>query len=430
MTRSFLFLQGPHGPFFHRLGRALRQRGYEVVRVNFNGGDFVDWPWPNAFAFRDHPETWPSWVADLARQHEVTDLVLYGDCRPLHRAAITALEPNGMRIHVFEEGYLRPDWVTLERNGANGNSRMRLDADDLLARAETLRRPMPPQAPLRGTATARTSYCLRNYLGRSLDFCLFRNYQSQRPCSALREVVSWVQRWLRRALRGRSMHRRLNALLSSPAPFFLLTLQLDNDAAVRHHSRFSGMTEVIGEVVRSFARFAPSNTYLVVKNHPLDNGLIDFDRVTRKITAQTGVFDRVFFIDSGHLPTLLKRVAGVVTVNSTSGLQAIHHRRPTKVLGTSLYGLLGLVDSKPLDAFWRDPTAPNSALYAALRQRLLAECQFNGSFYTKEGIARLLPPIMQSMIGQVAVSPVTPADKQATLLLVTRWSCVANQEIV
>ena len=27
-------------------------------------------------------------------------------------------------MHVFEEGYLRPYWVTYERGGANGNSRL------------------------------------------------------------------------------------------------------------------------------------------------------------------------------------------------------------------------------------------------------------------------------------------------------------------
>ena len=34
-NRVFLFLQGPHGPFFHRLGRMLRLAGAEVWRVGF-----------------------------------------------------------------------------------------------------------------------------------------------------------------------------------------------------------------------------------------------------------------------------------------------------------------------------------------------------------------------------------------------------------
>mgnify|MGYP003138512366 FL=1 len=38
-NRSFLFLQGPHGPFFHRLGQMLRAAGADVWRVGFNQGD-------------------------------------------------------------------------------------------------------------------------------------------------------------------------------------------------------------------------------------------------------------------------------------------------------------------------------------------------------------------------------------------------------
>ena len=40
----FLFLQGPHGPFFARLGKMLTRAGAEVWRVGFNMGDRVFWP--------------------------------------------------------------------------------------------------------------------------------------------------------------------------------------------------------------------------------------------------------------------------------------------------------------------------------------------------------------------------------------------------
>ena len=36
--RHFLFLQGPHGPFFRQLGRMLIAAGAKVWRVGFNAG--------------------------------------------------------------------------------------------------------------------------------------------------------------------------------------------------------------------------------------------------------------------------------------------------------------------------------------------------------------------------------------------------------
>ena len=47
--RVFLFLQGPHGPFFHRLGRMLRLTGAQVWRVGFNAGDRAFWFHPKSF---------------------------------------------------------------------------------------------------------------------------------------------------------------------------------------------------------------------------------------------------------------------------------------------------------------------------------------------------------------------------------------------
>jgi len=42
--RVFLFLQGPHGPFFWQLSHALRRSGARTLRVGFNRGDDAFWP--------------------------------------------------------------------------------------------------------------------------------------------------------------------------------------------------------------------------------------------------------------------------------------------------------------------------------------------------------------------------------------------------
>ncbi|WP_441294118.1 capsular polysaccharide export protein, LipB/KpsS family, partial [Bordetella pertussis] len=34
--------------------------------------------------------------------------------------AVALARASGVRVHVFEEGYFRPHWVTLERGGVNG----------------------------------------------------------------------------------------------------------------------------------------------------------------------------------------------------------------------------------------------------------------------------------------------------------------------
>ena len=123
-SRTFLFLQGPHGPWFHRLGRMLRAAGARVWRVGFNLGDRVAWPGPGYLPFKAAHDQWPSTCAELMTQYGITDLVLYGDTRPIHAEAIRIARARGITVHVFEEGYLRPYWVTYERGGSNGHSRL------------------------------------------------------------------------------------------------------------------------------------------------------------------------------------------------------------------------------------------------------------------------------------------------------------------
>ncbi|RYI06939.1 MAG: capsule biosynthesis protein CapA, partial [Acetobacteraceae bacterium] len=119
-TRRFLFLQGPHGPWFHRLGWFLRLAGAQVWRVGFNLGDRVFWPGSGYVAFTGSHDEWPATCADLLDRHGITDLVVYGDTRPIHAQAVALAKARGLTVHVFEEGYLRPYWVTYERGGSNG----------------------------------------------------------------------------------------------------------------------------------------------------------------------------------------------------------------------------------------------------------------------------------------------------------------------
>ena len=73
----FLFLQGPHGPFFDSLARRLRQTGATVWRVGFNAGDRAFW-WhgPGYIPFRAPAEHWPAALSELISERRVTDLVV------------------------------------------------------------------------------------------------------------------------------------------------------------------------------------------------------------------------------------------------------------------------------------------------------------------------------------------------------------------
>ncbi|MEO0503706.1 MAG: capsule biosynthesis protein CapA, partial [Pseudomonadota bacterium] len=147
-TRVFLFLQGPHGPFFHRLGAMLRRAGATVWRVGFNAGDRAFWFHPASYIpYRGTAGDWPDTFTTLIADKGVTDIVLYGDVRPVHAEAVAEARRRGLTVHVFEEGYMRPYWVTYERGGTNGNSRlMEMSVADMQAALalSDMEAPLPP----------------------------------------------------------------------------------------------------------------------------------------------------------------------------------------------------------------------------------------------------------------------------------------------
>nr|WP_298248449.1 capsular biosynthesis protein [uncultured Halomonas sp.] len=391
-ARSFLLLQGPSTPFFQRLAERLGERGHRVHVVNFNGGDCLyrrglRHHKASHHDFRGHPEQLPAFLSALYRRHAITDQVMFGDRRPVHRPALAEARRQGVRNHVFEEGYLRPHWITLEREGVNGHSPMPRDPDWYHRAAAALARP----ARVRGFRTrfrVRAMHDVAYHLAGLANPLAFPGYRNHAPITAPREYAGYVRRFTRLRLtrRRRRDSQCIRRLVAGPAPYFVLALQLNGDAQIRDHSPFKDMRQVIETALRSFAAHAAPEARLVIKNHPLDMGLVDYAALIRALEAELGLAGRLEYLESGDLNVLLDKAAGMVTVNSTSGLVALEHGCPTLALSDPIYALPGLTFDGPLERFWMTPSRPDAALFQALRTTLLHCTQLNGGFYCRTGI--------------------------------------------
>jgi len=414
--QRFLLLQGPCSPFFARLGQALRGAGHGVRKVNFTMGDRFTWRGGQATAFRGPMAQLSAFYAQQYARHSISDVVLFGDCRPVHRPAIAVAKQQGIRVHVFEEGYFRPYWITLERDGVNGYSTLPRDPDwyrqtsgntihyDNQDNRATLS-PLPftaegaPQGRERvnhdehGTAfkTAfwkRAAYDVAYHSGFLFNPLLHPDVQSHVAIHPMREYLGYIRRGMRMPFCVRTAQRLQAQLIqtSQQHPFYLLPLQLDSDAQVVHHSPFRNMMQAMLQGLESFARAAPPTTRLVVKLHPLDPGLVNYRKSLLNAARRLGVLERVFFLESGNLPALLKNTQGVVTVNSTVGSSALVHGCPVIALGTAIYAMPGLTFQGTLDAFWQTRMRPDKALFRHFHNVVIARTQVNGGFYCAAGI--------------------------------------------
>ena len=382
--RHILFLQGPASPFFSRLGAALKARGHRVDKINLNLGDRLFWR-GRASAYRGRFTRWQSYLEKRFDREPITDLVLFGDCRPYHRAAVELARPRGIAVHVFEEGYLRPDWVTMERGGVNGFSSLPTTASEIRRLSEALPEgPTPVKAgpSLRNRVTWDVFYNLSCTLGR----VIYPFYRHHRPWPVMLEYASWMKRLALMRLEKERSRVALARLATSEPGVFLFPLQLDSDFQIRVHSDLRSMEEALRVIIPSFAAHAPVTDQLVVKAHPLDNGLVNRRRQVQTIARASGVEDRVIFIEGGSLSRLSQDAKGLVTVNSTSGMVALEQQRPVAVLGRAIYHIEGLTHQGSLNDFWERPTRPDPELLAQFIRFLKAEALVNGSFFTEQGL--------------------------------------------
>jgi capsular polysaccharide export protein len=383
--RGFLFLQGMATRFFERLGRALSERGHAVHRVNFNGGDRAFWRLPGAVDFSGPEHEWPEFLERLVVDKGISDIILFGDCRPLHRAAIRVAEARFLRIHVVEEGYLRPDWITFEEGGVNGHSALPRDPGWYRERARSL--PVwrdPPAVPgsFRRRAVEDVIYTMASMAG----VWRFPYYATHRPYHQLIEYAGWLRRLALKRQAERHAAAAIEALGERSGPLFFFPLQLDCDYQVRVHSPFRAMHLAIEHVLRSFAVHAPRTARLIVKLHPLDSGLVDWTAMTGHLAAELGIAARVAILDGGDLTKVLAHKPAVVTVNSTVGTLALACGLPVMALGKAVYDIAGLTFQGELDDFWHAAAPPDVMLFDAFRRVLAARCLIPGSFFNEVGL--------------------------------------------
>ena len=392
-SRAFVFLQGPPGPLLHELATAMRERGMKVERINICAGDHVDWPEP-ATNFRGAFRDWPVFFDNFLREHQITDILMFGDCRPYHVSARGVAALRGVRTYVLEEGYLRPHWMTLELDGVNGHSRLARNKDWLVEQAKALP-PEPFLPPITATFRRRVRDTARHYIAVHAGRLVYPFYRTHRPDSALMEAIGWGWKYLTRGLRERQTNDVLNSLEGKS--FFLFPLQLSGDYQIRSHSPFPDMRAAASYVMESFARHAPDDAHLLIKAHPFDTSLSNWRSYVRGRARRLGIGERVHFIDGGNLEQLAADGAGMVCVNSTSATLALAAGRPVCTLGEAIYKVPGLTFDRHLDEFWTDPVPPEPGLYGAFRRVLVDRCLVRGGIASESAVQTLIQSMLERL---------------------------------
>ncbi|OED35513.1 hypothetical protein AB833_30320 [Chromatiales bacterium (ex Bugula neritina AB1)] len=386
MPRNVLLLQGPVGPFFRKFASQLEDSGHSVTKVNFNGGDWYYYHSGNYVNYRSSLACWADWIRQQFIDRKIERIYLFGDCRAYHRQAVQIARKLDIEVFVFEEGYVRPNYITLEKDGVNGHTDacrkaglldrlQHFDANGGAANEVSI------SAPVKSVFLSAACSAMQYYMASSALRPFFRKYEHHRALKTFSEGLIWIKSGLRKQyykISERSLSRKLSC---GEDKFFLVTLQVHNDMQVTRHSQFGTVEEFIERVIISFVQ-APGDCKLVFKHHPYDRGYKSYKNLIKQLSRTHGLKGRIHYVHDTDLPQLLQNAEGTVLINSTVGISSLYHQTPVKSMGFAIYDLPGLTYQGSLEDFWTDPGSVDKGLFNKFRQYLVETTQVNGSVYT------------------------------------------------
>jgi len=374
-----------------------------VFRINFCAGDWLHWHGNGCSSFKGSAEDWPAFIETFLAQNRITDLVLHGDQRLYHRIAIEKAKKLGVYIAVTELGALRPGWMTLERNGLSTLSHFPDDPELICQISERAGqvdlRPLYPSSFWLQTGPD-VLYNLANVFLKAF----YPGYQRHTIYPPITEYLRGAMRLMSQKKRDRHAGELIGKIQAAGTRYFVLPIQLEGDFQLRRHSPYDSFTEVLASVFRSFAGSAPEDAQLVLKSHPLDVGFEAWPEVSMKLAGEHGLRDRVHYLDGGGLAKPFERAAGVVTLNSTAGLEALQKGLPVKTLVPAQFDIAGLTHQGTLETFWTDPAVPDAALLSAYVNAIAATTQIRGSIHNRDG----LPVAAGNLSERVAARALNP----------------------
>ena len=380
-----LLLQGPVGPFFRDLHKALLTNRYCVKRVLFNAADWL-FAYPgDTVRFSGTPEAWEKWLRLQFTISTPDFIVFFGCMRPAHEVARKLGKEFGVPALSLEEGYLRSGFITCELGGNNHLSQLcdwkpSWSCNEISPAAVHL-----PSSFRIMCVWGLTYYLWRSWFASISDHFLYHR-QTLGPWP---DTVYWIKNTLR-LIRARifemSQLRRVTSELKKQ--YILVPLQVPSDSQLSVASRGWSNNKLVEEVIAALRSCDPG-LKVVFKIHPLDGEAKKVASLISLIAEQNRIASRIIILHSGSISELCRNSSGMIVINSTSAFSALHHNVPILALGDAIYRHPDLVtigsNARSIADFFRIRTAKDKRIAVNFFDIVKSHALLPGDFYISKG---------------------------------------------
>lgn len=386
---NILLLQGPVGPFFSYFADFCIDNNVSVHKITFHYGEAWFYKHPQNI-FKEDVHKWQKYFTDYVLQHNIQQIFLIGTHKIYHKIAIEYCKQHGIEIIVFEEGYIRSGFITVEKDGVNGNTSIPREPNVYYSYNTK------HQIRLKQTNTLNTFAKLYNkfIFFYKYSFGLFitqwaiPNYKHHMPAKGIKTFIKWNKFYLSsiyHTILPFEKEKNTKWLYENQNQYYIAILQINTDSAITEYSTYNSMGEFITEVMSSFAMHAPKHTKLIIKHHPYDRGIHDYTNIINRLTKQLHLQTRIKYIIDLHLDLGLELSLGCILINSTTGYSSIERGIKTIALSkNAVFNIKGLTYQGSLSSFWNSEEKPDQKLYTRFKNYVIYHSQMRGCFYGGE----------------------------------------------
>ncbi|XWN32200.1 MAG: capsular biosynthesis protein [Devosia sp.] len=359
-------------------------------------------------AYRGRLRDWPGFIGALMDSRRFSAILMHSERRPYHLEAAEEARRRSIPVVVTELGYLRPDWMTVELNGNSVDSLFPTDPEAICAIAASAP-PIEEGVIYPREHLLETRDDLMTSLPNVFGWFLYPHYRQH---GLYHPFVAYARFLWREGQLGARNRAAATVRERLKPPFFLFAMQTDTDFQIRSNAQFHDMAEALTATFASFAANAPTDARLVVKKHPGDLGPVHWASRVPDLARAAGIEERVDFVDGLAMSAWCGDCAGVVTVNSSAGVDGLVAGCPVITLAPAIYDVPGLTFQGPLDRFWTEAVPPDAALVEAFHRALAASIQVRGTIYaragTKAAASAIAERILAGTVGQPGADAMPP----------------------
>ena len=384
VNKNIIFLQGPMGYFFNDLSSYFFKK-YKTNSTHFifNGGDLYFNKNKKNILCKNNLKKNTTCILKYILENNISSIFLFGDERAIHKYLINKIKKinKNINIYVFEEGYIRPYYVTLEKNGVNANSNLfkKFNFNDLNLYEEMKLFKHPEHFSSRYYKMV--YYASIYYLYMKIFKYKFKHYKHHRNPSPFYELkYAFIN--IFKKLRNKIIeHKYLNFLKNDiKNNYIFFPLQVHDDFQLRSHSKFRNTENSIKYVLKLYKKYN-CQEYLVIKHHLMDRGKKDYSKLIQDEIKKLNLNkEKIIYFYDVHLPTCINNAKKCITVNSTVGLSSILSGKNTLFIGESIFNIKEFKINE--EEFFKNKLKKfDNRKIKLLKYFIINKTQLNGSFY-------------------------------------------------